>query len=153
MPTSLVVSPSVVLQPEIPSRMTIKTTTIMTTPQLTAVALLLVINAVVVVHLQVDPHQHLQTLAALHLLTLPTQLFPLHSASLPEVNHPVLNRPILRINNRQTLRSPWAHLPLLSNNTNRSLRLLLSNILRVPIILFSSNNTISRNNMITCTLI
>ena len=152
MPTSLGVSPSVVLQPEIPSRMTIKTTTTMTTPQLMAVAPLPVTNAVVVVHLQVDPHQHLQTLVALHLLTLPTRSFLLHSASLPEANHPVLNRPILRINNRQTLRSPWAHLPLLSNNTNRSLRLLLSSIHRVPIIPFNSNNIISHNT-ITCTLI
>jgi hypothetical protein len=84
--------------------MTIKTTTTMTTPLLTAVVLLQVTNAVVVVLLQVDPHQHLQILVALHLLTLPIRSFLLHSASLPEANHPVLNRLTLRINNSQTLR-------------------------------------------------
>ena len=153
MPTSPEVSPSVVLQLEVPSRMTIKTTTTMTTPHLTAVVLLPVTNAVVVVLPQADPHQHLQTPVALHLLTLPTQSFLLHSASLPEANHPVLNRPILRINNKQTLKSPWVHLPLLSSNTNRSLPPLLSSILQVPIIPFSNNNTISHNNTITCILI
>jgi hypothetical protein len=153
-PTSLAVSPSVVLQLEALSRTTIKMTNTTTTQQLMAVVLLPVTSAVVVVLPQVGPHQHLQTLVAPHLLTLPTQPSLLHSASLPEANHPVLNRPILRINNRQTLRSLWVHLLLLSNNTNRFLRLLLSSIPRVPIIPFSSsNNTISLNNTITCTLI
>jgi len=83
--------------------MTIKKTNTTTTPLLTAVVLLLVTSAVVVVLPQVGPHQHLQTLVAPHLLTLPTQSFLLHSASLPEANHPVPNRPINLIN-RQTLK-------------------------------------------------
>ena len=153
MPTSLGVSPLVVLQLETPPRMTITTTTTMTTLLLTAVVLLLVTNAVVVLLLQVVPHQHLQTLVALHLLTLPTRSFLLHSASLPEANHLVLNKHILHINNKQTLRSLWVHLLHLSSNINRSLPLLRSSTLQVPIIPFSSNNTISHNNMITCILI
>src|SRR5882762_3120151 len=105
MPKSLHQCHSVVLQPEVQSRMTIKTTNIMTTPQLTAVVLLPVTSTIVVVLPQVVPHQHLQTLVALHLLILLTQSFLLHSASLPEANHLVLNKLILRINNSQTLRS------------------------------------------------
>jgi hypothetical protein len=144
--------------------MTNKTMITMTTRQLTVVVPSPVTNVVVVVLPLAVPHPHLQTLVALPPLTLPTRSFLLlHSTFLLGVNPQVLNRAILLINNRQTLRLPWAHLLLLSNNTNKYRRRRHRSILRrLIIILVSSssnnnntinNNSSSNNNTITYTVL
>jgi hypothetical protein len=136
--------------------MMIKMMTITTTLHLMAVVPSLATNVVVVVLPPAVPHRHLQTLVALHPLTLPTRSSLLHSTSLLGANPRVLNRPILLINNRQILRLPWVHLLLLSNNTNKYHPPLHRSILQRPIIILvsSSSNIISNNNnTTTCTVL
>jgi hypothetical protein len=132
-----------------------KTMTTMMILQLMAVVVLpLVTNVVVVVLPPVVPPLPLQTLVALHPLTLPTRSSLLHSTSLLGVNPRVLNRLILLISNRQTLRLLWVRLPLLNNNTNKSHPPLHPSILQhLIIILVSSSNNIINNTTICIVLI
>jgi hypothetical protein len=130
-----------------------KTMTTMMILQLTVVVLSLVTNVVVVVLPLVVPPLRLQTLVVPHLLTLPTRSSLLHLTSLLGVNLRVLNRPILLINNKQTLRSLWVRLPLLNNNINKSHPPLHPSTLpHLIIILVSSSNNIISNTTICIVL-